>query len=151
MLKMMQEIYEVLPPRKWGIYDIYNSDHENLCIINDHNKNYGEIQPELVTEDHGNELNVVEIVCDPIDITAKLTIKVEVEDQLTTNIELEPMLYESVEKLIHFLAIKENVPTKEVDEFDSFSFDNGSKTQATKVSHNRERRNLKEIIPRKTI
>ncbi|KAH1106851.1 hypothetical protein J1N35_010619 [Gossypium stocksii] len=56
-------------------------------------------------------------------------------------------IYESVEEPIHFLAIAKKVPTNEVKEFDSFSFDNGSKARVTKASCNRKRRKLESIIP----
>ncbi|KAK5840115.1 hypothetical protein PVK06_008991 [Gossypium arboreum] len=92
MIKMMQEICKVLPPRKEDMFDVHNSDHENLDIIDDHNE-----------------------------------IMVELKDELTINMELKLVVNESVKELIHFLAIKEEAPTKEVEEFDSCSFDNGNK------------------------
>ncbi|KAH1073260.1 hypothetical protein J1N35_025588 [Gossypium stocksii] len=103
--------------------DTHNSDHENPCTIND----YDEIQSKLVTEDHGGELNIVEMVFDSIDIIEELSIKVEVMDEVTTNMELKPILNESVEELIHFLAIAEKVPAEEIDEFNLFSSKKGDK------------------------
>ncbi|MBA0738623.1 hypothetical protein Gogos_011955 [Gossypium gossypioides] len=47
MMRMMQEISEELPPWKENMSDVQNSDHENPCVIDNHD----EIQPELVTED----------------------------------------------------------------------------------------------------
>ncbi|KAH1039103.1 hypothetical protein J1N35_040846 [Gossypium stocksii] len=94
-MKMMYEISKLLPPRKEDMSDAHNSGHENPCITDDHE--YGGIHTELVTEDHGNELNIVELLSDPIYIAARLTIKVEVEDEETTNVELKLILNESVE------------------------------------------------------
>ncbi|KAK5811824.1 hypothetical protein PVK06_027197 [Gossypium arboreum] len=133
MAQMMKEIFKRLPLRKEDMSDVHNSDHKNPGIINDHNKIHGEIQPKLVIEDHGNEFNIVKTVSNPIDIAAEVAIKVKVEDELTTNMEFKLILNKSVEDLIHFLAISEKVSTEEVGEFDSFSFDNKNKAQATKV------------------
>ncbi|KAK5785136.1 hypothetical protein PVK06_039688 [Gossypium arboreum] len=80
-----------------------------LLFIDDYDENYGEIQPELVTEDDGDELIIVETVSDPISIAAELTVKVQVEDKLTTNIELKPILNESVEEPIHFVVVAEKI------------------------------------------
>ncbi|KAH1072865.1 hypothetical protein J1N35_025193 [Gossypium stocksii] len=133
------------------MYDAHNLDQDNPCIIDDHGDNYGEIQLELLTEDHGDELNIVEMIFDPIDIVAELTIKVEVEDELTTKMELKPIFNESLEELMLFLAVVKKVPTEKVDEFYSFSSNKGKKSRVTKSSHNVERRKLVEIIPRKII
>ncbi|KAK5771138.1 hypothetical protein PVK06_047313 [Gossypium arboreum] len=97
------------------------------CTTNDHDENYGEIQLELVIENHRDELDIVETVSDLIDIVVELTINTEVKDELTTNMEPKLIMNESVEEPIHFLAIVEKVPTDEVEEFDSFPFKNGSK------------------------
>ncbi|KAH1031549.1 hypothetical protein J1N35_043723 [Gossypium stocksii] len=121
MIKMMQEISKVLPPRKEDMSDTHNLDHENLGIIDDH----GKIQPELVTEDHWDELNIVEMVSNLIDVATDLPMKEEVRDELTTNMELKLIVNESVKELIHFLAIVENVTTEKVDEFDEFSSNKG--------------------------
>ncbi|KAH1122476.1 hypothetical protein J1N35_005636 [Gossypium stocksii] len=56
-----------------------------------------------------------------------LTVKEEVRDELTINMELKPIVNESVKEPIHFLAIEEEVPIKEVKKFNSCSFDNSSK------------------------
>ncbi|KAH1054895.1 hypothetical protein J1N35_032960 [Gossypium stocksii] len=125
--------------------------HQNLCIIDDHDENYGEIQPELVIKDHEEESCIVELVSDPTDIATNLTVKVEVTDELTTNVELKPIVNGSVEEPIHFLAIVEKVPIEEFEEFHSFSFDNGSKARATEISYDMEGRKLKVIIPQKMI
>ncbi|KAK5833589.1 hypothetical protein PVK06_017437 [Gossypium arboreum] len=98
MIKMVQEISEALPSRKEDMFDTHNLDQENPCIIDDHDKSY-----------------------------AELTVKVKVEDELTTNMELKPILKERVEELIHFLAVVEKVLVKEVDKFDQFSFDKSNK------------------------
>ncbi|KAK5839150.1 hypothetical protein PVK06_007915 [Gossypium arboreum] len=47
MMRMMQEISEELPLWKEDMSDVHNSDHENPCVLDNHD----EIQPELVTED----------------------------------------------------------------------------------------------------
>ncbi|KAK5812002.1 hypothetical protein PVK06_027396 [Gossypium arboreum] len=117
----------MLPLRKEDMSDVCNSDHENLCTIIDHDEIYGEIHPELVIENHVDELNIVETVSDPIDIAIELILNVEEKDELTTNMEPKLILNESVKKPIHFFAIAEKVPTNEVEEFDLFSFDNDSK------------------------
>ncbi|KAK5842776.1 hypothetical protein PVK06_005167 [Gossypium arboreum] len=116
------------------MFDVHNSDHENPSIIDGHDKIDGEIQPEFVTEDHGDELNTVELVSDSIDIAVELTVKVEMENELTTNMELKLILKESVEESIHFLAIAEKVLIKEVKEVDSFLFQNDNKDQVNKAS-----------------
>ncbi|KAH1082611.1 hypothetical protein J1N35_022372 [Gossypium stocksii] len=117
----MQEISEVLPLWKEDMSDIHNSDHENPFTIDDHDEIYGEIQSELVMEDHVDKLNIVEMP--------------------------KPILNESLEEPIHFLAIVEKMPIDKVEEFDSFSFDNDSKAQVTKALCNRDRRKLEAIIP----
>ncbi|KAH1107466.1 hypothetical protein J1N35_011234 [Gossypium stocksii] len=114
----------MLPLRKEDISDVHNSDHENPCTIDDHDEIYGENQSELIIENHVDDLNIVQMVSNPIDIVIELTINVKGKDELTTNMEVKLILNESVEKPIHFLAIVETVPTNEVEEFDSFSFDN---------------------------
>ncbi|KAK5842289.1 hypothetical protein PVK06_004625 [Gossypium arboreum] len=127
ILKMMQEIFEVLPPNKVDFSDVHNLDHENPCTIDDHNEINGEIQLELVTEDHEDELNIVEPISNRIYIVVELTINLEVKDELTTNIQPKSILNESVEDPIHFLAMVEKVPTNEVEKFVSFSFENDIK------------------------
>ncbi|KAH1056403.1 hypothetical protein J1N35_034468 [Gossypium stocksii] len=57
------------------------------------------------------------------------------------------ILNESVDELIHFLAIVKKVPTKEIDELDSFSSDKGNKIRVTKTSRDIRRRKIKAIIP----
>ncbi|KAH1130231.1 hypothetical protein J1N35_001609 [Gossypium stocksii] len=134
MIKMMQEISKALPPKKEDMCDAHNSDHKNPCIIDDHDENYGEIHPELVTKDDGDELNIAEMVFDPIDIITKLTIKLEVRDELTTNMELKLILNQSVEEPIHCLAIASKVPTEDVNKFYSFLSNMGKKSRVTKTS-----------------
>ncbi|KAA3487291.1 integrase [Gossypium australe] len=127
MIKMMQEIFEALPPRQEDMSDVHNSDHKNPCTIDNHDEIYGEIQSELVTKDHVDELDIIETISDPIDMAVEVTVNLEVKDELTTNMEPKHILNASVEEPIHFLAIVEKVPTDKVKDFDSFSFDNGSK------------------------
>ncbi|KAK5772382.1 hypothetical protein PVK06_048670 [Gossypium arboreum] len=88
MLKMMQEISEVLSIRKKDMSDVHNLDHENPCTIDDHDEIY--------------------------------------------------------EMPIYFMAIAEKVQTDELEEFDSFSFDNCSKTRVTKALCNRRGRSSKQ-------
>ncbi|KAK5845632.1 hypothetical protein PVK06_001828 [Gossypium arboreum] len=73
------------------MFNAHNLDQKNPCNIDDHDENYGEIQPEVVTEDHGDELSIVQMVSAPIDIITKLTINVEVEDEISTNMEVKPL------------------------------------------------------------
>ncbi|KAK5794377.1 hypothetical protein PVK06_035600 [Gossypium arboreum] len=56
--------------------------------------------------------------------------------------ELKPILNESLEEPIHFLAIVEKVPAEDIDEFESFSSDKGNKVQVTKTSRDMEGRKL---------
>ncbi|KAK5845924.1 hypothetical protein PVK06_002171 [Gossypium arboreum] len=97
---MMQEIPEALPPRKDDMFDVHNSDYENTGITDDHDEIHGESHTRV------NE---------------------EVRDELTINMELKSIMNESVKEPIHFFPIEEEMPTKEVEEFDSCSFDNGNK------------------------
>ncbi|KAH1057095.1 hypothetical protein J1N35_035160 [Gossypium stocksii] len=61
--------------------------------------------------------------------------------------EFKPILNESVEEPIHFLAIVEEVLAEEIDEFGSFSSENGNKARMTKTSCDMESRKLEEIVP----
>ncbi|KAK5845342.1 hypothetical protein PVK06_001514 [Gossypium arboreum] len=61
--------------------------------------------------------------------------------------ELKPILNESVEEPIHFLAITEKVLAEEIDEFHLFLSKKGNKTRETKNSHDMEWRKLNAIIP----
>ncbi|MBA0613475.1 hypothetical protein Godav_013906 [Gossypium davidsonii] len=47
MMRMMQEISEELPPWKEDMSYVHNSDHDNPCVIDNHDK----IQLDLITED----------------------------------------------------------------------------------------------------
>ncbi|KAH1063868.1 hypothetical protein J1N35_028855 [Gossypium stocksii] len=78
MIKMMQEIFKVLPPRKEDMSGVHDLDHESHCTIDNHDEIHGKIQPELATEDHGDELNIVETNSDQINIVANLIVKMEV-------------------------------------------------------------------------
>ncbi|KAH1130102.1 hypothetical protein J1N35_001480 [Gossypium stocksii] len=104
MMKMTQEIFEPLPPSNEDMLDVHYLDHEIPFIIDDH-----------------DEIHATYLI-----------VKVEVKDEITIKIRLEPKLNESVEEPIHFLAIAEKVSTEEVKEFDSFSFDNNSKARVPK-------------------
>ncbi|KAH1047489.1 hypothetical protein J1N35_038273 [Gossypium stocksii] len=72
---------------------------------------------------------MTEEVFDPIDLAVNVAVNVKVdiivdeEVELTTDIKFKPSLNESVNKPVHFLAKTEEVPTKQPDEFISFSFD----------------------------
>ncbi|MBA0792907.1 hypothetical protein Gohar_017362, partial [Gossypium harknessii] len=55
------------------------------------------------------------IISDAIEKRAVIA-DIEVEDDLTTDIELQPILNESVKELLHFLEIVEKVPTEEVED-----------------------------------
>ncbi|KAK5771890.1 hypothetical protein PVK06_048145 [Gossypium arboreum] len=71
MIKMMQEIFKALPPSKEDMPDVHNLDHENPYTIDDHDEIYGEIQLELVTDDHVDELDIIEMITDPIDMAVE--------------------------------------------------------------------------------
>lgn len=64
-------------------------------------------------------MNIAKYVFDLINIEVYIVVDV-VELKVE---ELQPILNESVDELIHFLAIKEEIPAEEVNEFISFSFD----------------------------
>ncbi|KAH1056330.1 hypothetical protein J1N35_034395 [Gossypium stocksii] len=68
----------------------------------------------------------------------RLRCSTDVKVEVTTNVEFKPIQNESVEELIHFLAIVEKVSAEEIDEFKSFSSDKGNKARVTKTSHGRE-------------
>lgn len=91
------------------------------------------------------------VVSDQIDVETDITIDVVTNVKLEVNIDmdLKPILNESVEDSIHFLPIVEKVLTEEVDEFYSVSFDKGNKARVTKTSCDIEGRKFEVIIPRK--
>ncbi|KAH1122288.1 hypothetical protein J1N35_005448 [Gossypium stocksii] len=61
--------------------------------------------------------------------------------------ELQSILNESVDELIQFLVIIEEVSAEKVDELISFSFNDEDKTRPTKASHDMNGRKLETIIP----
>ncbi|KAH1073532.1 hypothetical protein J1N35_025860 [Gossypium stocksii] len=90
-------------------------------------------------------------VFDPININIEEEVVVDVEVELTTNLELKYILNESVDELIHFLAITKEVSTKKVDEFFTFSFEEKGNARVTKASRDMEGKKFEKIIPRKMI
>ncbi|KAH1097447.1 hypothetical protein J1N35_014368 [Gossypium stocksii] len=94
-----------------------------------------------------------EAFSNPIDVESNIIVDLvaDVKVEVTTNMELKLLLNESVEELIHFLAIAEKVPAEKIDEFNLFSSDKGNKAQVTKTSYDIEGRKLKAIIPQKMI
>ncbi|KAK5826162.1 hypothetical protein PVK06_021074 [Gossypium arboreum] len=81
----------------------------------------------------------------------EVDIAVELEVALKTSTELQPVLNESVEKTIHFLAKTKEVPTEGVNGFIPFLYDEKCQAHATKSLHNIETRKLKPIISQKMI
>ncbi|KAH1114810.1 hypothetical protein J1N35_008188 [Gossypium stocksii] len=86
------------------------------------------------------ELHRTEEIFDLINM--EIDVELEVE-------ELQPIMNESVKESIHFLAITDEVPTKEMDEFISFSFDEEDKAWVDRTSYDMEAKWLKVIIPRR--
>ncbi|KAH1096234.1 hypothetical protein J1N35_013155 [Gossypium stocksii] len=82
-----------------------------------------------------------EVVSNLIDVVVELDLVV------ATHTELQSTLNESVKESIHFLAMVEELPTKEVKEFISLSFDKRGKARATKIPRNMEVKKLEAIIP----
>ncbi|KAK5839797.1 hypothetical protein PVK06_008637 [Gossypium arboreum] len=113
------------------MHDVPNLDPGNPCIIIDHPILDCRSQQKFGTEDHGDDLNMAEVVSNPIDIESEITIDVatNVKVELTIDMEHKLILNESVEEPIHFLAIVGKVPSEEVDEFDSLSFEKGNKAR----------------------
>ncbi|KAK5802169.1 hypothetical protein PVK06_029752 [Gossypium arboreum] len=153
MMTMLQEISEALPPQEEVVHDVLNSVHDDHYITNNRPNLDDGNQQEFRIRDCVDELNILEGVPNPISVETNIIVDAttDVKVEITTNIELKSILNESVEKAIHFLAIAEKVPTKEIDEFNSFSSDKGNKARVTKTSHDMEGRKLKAIISQKTI
>ncbi|KAK5842578.1 hypothetical protein PVK06_004952 [Gossypium arboreum] len=130
MRKMLQEIYEALPPKEEFVQDVPNLDLEDPYIIVDHPESNNSSQQELATDDHGDELNMSKVVSDLINVETniKVDVAIDVKVEVTTNMKLKLILNKSVKEPIHFLAIAENVPVKEIDEFYLFSSKNGNKS-----------------------
>ncbi|KAH1097791.1 hypothetical protein J1N35_014712, partial [Gossypium stocksii] len=82
-----------------------------------------------------DELNITKGVFDLIKLVVDIAIDVEaavaidVEVEFNTDIQLQPFLSESVDKLIHFLASVKEMLTDEVYDFILFLFDNEVKAQ----------------------
>ncbi|KAK5826177.1 hypothetical protein PVK06_021092 [Gossypium arboreum] len=136
MRKMLQKISEALPLREEVMHDVPNLDPEDPCINVDHLKLENSSQKEFGTKYHRDKLNMAKAISNLIDIELDITVDVatNLKVEVTTNIELKPILNESVDEPIHFLAIVGKVPAKEVDEFNSFSFDKDNKARVTKTS-----------------
>ncbi|XP_016679302.1 uncharacterized protein [Gossypium hirsutum] len=139
MRTMLHQISEALAPREEVVYDVPNFNPEDHDIVINHLYLDDRSQQKFGTRDHGEELNMAEVVSDPIGVATNIGLTV------ATDTKLQPILSESVKEPIHFLAIVGKVPTKEVEEFISFSFDDRGKSQATKTSHDMERRKLEVV------
>ncbi|KAH1114384.1 hypothetical protein J1N35_007762 [Gossypium stocksii] len=138
---MLQEISKAELPMEVVKYDVPNLYPEDPYFIIDHPELDNNCQQEFRTRDHRDELNMIEVVFDPINV--ETTIIVEV----TTKIELKPILNESVKGLIQFLVIVDKLAIEEIDEFNSFSSDKRNKARVTKNSCDMEGRKLEVIIP----
>ncbi|KAK5846501.1 hypothetical protein PVK06_002791 [Gossypium arboreum] len=77
---------------------------------------------------YDKELKIAEVVFDLINFGIDVIVDLEVDVTLTINLELKLILSEGVNESTHLLAIEEETPTEEVDEFISFSFDDDDKT-----------------------
>ncbi|KAK5811925.1 hypothetical protein PVK06_027313 [Gossypium arboreum] len=124
------------------IHDVSNFNLKNQCILDNQSKLNLESQQEFGSGD-GNKLNITKVVFDSINID----IDVVVDGAIITNLELKLILNESVDEPIQFLTITEEVPSKEINEFFTFSFEEEDKARVTKASCNIEGRKLKLIIP----
>ncbi|KAH1039569.1 hypothetical protein J1N35_041312 [Gossypium stocksii] len=145
MRKMLQEISKILPPREEVMHGVPKFNLQDTHIIVDHPKLNNSTQKDFGTGNHRDELNIVETVSDPIDEAVSIDLTV------TTNTEFQPILSENVNEMIHFSATFGEVLAKEVEEFDLFLVNNGSKAQANKASRDIKKRNFDAIIPSKMI
>ncbi|KAH1097361.1 hypothetical protein J1N35_014282 [Gossypium stocksii] len=118
-------------------HDVTNFDLKDQCTFNKNLELNLESQQEFRIRD-GNKLNITEEIFDPIKIDIEVEVVVDVEVQLTTNLELKPILNERVDESIHFLAIIEEVLTKEIDEFILFSFNEEDKARVNRTSRDME-------------
>ncbi|KAH1097043.1 hypothetical protein J1N35_013964 [Gossypium stocksii] len=109
------------------MHDDPNLEPEDPCIIVYHPILDCRIQQEVGTEDHRDDLNMVEAVSNPIELDITIDVATNVKVELTIDMEHKLILNESVKEPIQFLAIVGKVPAEEVDEFESFSFDKGNK------------------------
>ncbi|MBA0777924.1 hypothetical protein Gotri_005872, partial [Gossypium trilobum] len=116
-----ETISEALPPREEVVHDVLNSDHDDHCLTNNCPDLDDGNQQEFGIRDCVDELNILEGVPDPINVETNITIDVvaDVKVEVTTNMEHKPILNESLEEPIQFLAIVEKVSVEEIDEFDS--------------------------------
>lgn len=64
---------------------------------------------------------------------------------------LQPILGESIDEPVHFLAIVQETLTEEVLEFVSLSFDNGGEAQINKSSCKIKVKMFKVVIPLNTL
>ncbi|KAH1121956.1 hypothetical protein J1N35_005116 [Gossypium stocksii] len=111
-------------------------------MVNHPKLDYGS-QREFETGDHENKLKITEGVFDPINIKVDVEVVVVVDVEVTTNMKLQPILCKTVDEPIHFLAIVREMPTKEFNEFLSFSFHEEVKVWVNKALHDIKRKMLK--------
>ncbi|KAH1056176.1 hypothetical protein J1N35_034241 [Gossypium stocksii] len=133
MIELLQQRYEAMTPLEEVVHDVPNSDYKDHCIDVNH--------PELDYKKFGtggqeDELNVTEGVVGPINLVVNVAIDVDVA--LTTDLELKPILSESVDEPTHFFATVEKIPYEEVNEFISFSFDDNGKARVNRSSRDIE-------------
>ncbi|KAH1121704.1 hypothetical protein J1N35_004864 [Gossypium stocksii] len=86
---------------------------------------------------------MADVVFDPIDVA------IDIDLAVTTDIEFQSILSESVKESIRFLAIEKKVTIEEANEVNSFSSEKVNKTQKTKTSHDIKGRKLEAIILQK--
>ncbi|KAK5842408.1 hypothetical protein PVK06_004760 [Gossypium arboreum] len=133
---------DIQTPLEEVVQDVSNSYSKDLCTTNNHPKLNLESQQEFGSKDR-NILNITEIVSNPINVDANVVdVELEVE-------ELQLILNESVDELLHFLVKIEEVSTEEIDELISFMFNDEDKTWATKACRDMKGRKLETIILRK--
>ncbi|KAH1106723.1 hypothetical protein J1N35_010491 [Gossypium stocksii] len=71
----LSNIFDALPPTEEVVNDVSNLDPEDPSFIVDHPELDNNSQQEFGTGYHGDELNMAEVVSDPVDI--ETTIKVD--------------------------------------------------------------------------
>ncbi|KAK5825420.1 hypothetical protein PVK06_020253 [Gossypium arboreum] len=99
------------------VRDVPNPDPKDPHIVVDHSKLENNNQQDLGTKDYGDGFNIAEAISDPIDVKSDITgdVATNVKVEVTTNMELKPILNESVEEPKHFLAIADKVATEEIN------------------------------------
>ncbi|KAH1096935.1 hypothetical protein J1N35_013856 [Gossypium stocksii] len=133
---------QVRTPLEEVVHDVSNFDSKDQCTTD----GYSELNPESQQEFRIGDENKVNIFEEIFDLT-NIDVDIKVEIELTTNFELQLILSETVDESIHFLAITEEVPAKEINEFISFSFDEEDKALVNQTSYNVDVKWFELIIP----